>query len=116
LHNQTGNDTKLDCSRIGSRINLEKKCILYHNGIKYPCKTINISISGVLLSAHDFPPANLNLGDLCGLSFSNDTISDIGEYESKVTRLGLSMVALNFLGLTFCGSAVYQRPAERPSL
>jgi hypothetical protein len=61
----------------------------------------NISISGVLVSAHDFPPANLTLGDTCSLSFSNNTISTIGEYESKVTRLGLSMVALNFLGLTY---------------
>jgi len=101
LHTQTGNETKLDCKRNGSRFNLERKCVLYHNGIKYPCKTKNISISGVLVSSHDFPPANINLGDTCGLSFSNDTISAVGEYESKVTRLGSSMVALNFHSLTF---------------
>lgn len=101
MHTQTGNDTKLDCKRNGIRFNLEKKCILYHNGIKYPCITKNISISGVQVSAHDFPPANLNLGDTCGLSFSNDTVSASGEYESKVIRHGLSMVALNFLSLTF---------------
>jgi len=101
LHTQTGNDAKFDCKRNGSRFNLEKKCILYHNGIKYPCNTKNISISGVLVSAHYFPPANLSLGDICGLSFSTDSISAIGEYESKVTRLGLSMVALSFLNLTY---------------
>jgi hypothetical protein len=101
LHTQTGNDAMIDCRRNGSRLDLEKRCFLYHNGIKYPCKTKNISISGVLVSAHDFPPANLGLGDTCSLSFSNDTISAIGEYESKVTRLDLSMVALNFLSLTF---------------
>jgi hypothetical protein len=101
LHTQTRNDALLNCRRNGSRFNLEKWCVLHHNGIKYPCKTENISISGVLVSAQEFPPANLNLGDTCGLSFSNDTILAIGEYESKVTRLGLSMVALNFLRLTF---------------
>jgi hypothetical protein len=101
LHTQTGNDAMLDCRRNGSRFNLEKRCVLHHNGIKYPCKTKNISISGVLVLAHDFPPANLNLGDTCSLSFSNDNISTIGEYESKVTRLGVSMVAMNFLSLTF---------------
>ena len=101
LHTQTGKDAKFDCRRNGSRLNLEKKCTLYHNGVKYPCITKNISISGVLVSAHDFPPAKLELGDTCVLSFSNDTPSAIGEYESKVTRLDLSMVALSFLNLTF---------------
>jgi hypothetical protein len=101
LHTQTGNNTEFNCKRNGSRFNIERNCFLYHNGVKYPCRTKNISISGVLISAHDFPPANLNLGDTCGLSFSNEIISTIGEYESKVTRVGQSMVALNYISLAY---------------
>jgi hypothetical protein len=101
LHIQKGNDTKLDCKRNGRRFNLEKKCTLYHNGVKHHCKTVNISISGVQITSHDFPPDNLQIGDVCGLSFTNDHMSSLGEYESKVTRVGLSMVALTFLSLTF---------------
>lgn len=98
---QTENEHSYDVTRNGNRFNLEKRCTLYHNGVKHPCKTVNISISGVQVTANDFPPANLKIGDICGLSFSSDKISSSGEYESKVTRLGMSMVALNFLGLTF---------------
>jgi len=101
LHTQTGHNTEFNCKRNGSRFNIERNCFLYHNGVKYPCRTKNISISGVLISAHDFPPANLSLGDTCGLSFSNEIISTIGEYESKVTRVGQSMVALNYISLAY---------------
>lgn len=101
MNTQLGNDTKLDCKRNGSRLNLETKCILYHNGVKHSCKTVNISISGVQVTANNFPPADLKIGDICGLSFSDSRMSTIGEYESKVARLGISVVALNFLSLTF---------------
>lgn len=80
---------------------MEAKCVLYHNGVKHPCKTVNISISGVRVTADNFPPSSLKTGDICGLSFSDGRISTLGEYESKVVRLGQSIVALNFLTLTF---------------
>jgi hypothetical protein len=101
LITRTENDAQLDCKRNGRRFNLEKHCVLYHNGVRHSCKTVNISISGVQITASDFPPVNLKIGDVCGLSFSHEKISALGEYESKVTRVGLSMVALSFLSLTF---------------
>ncbi|HIJ97037.1 MAG TPA: PilZ domain-containing protein [Desulfuromonadales bacterium] len=79
---------------------MEKRCILYHNGVEHHCKTVNLSISGVQIASTDFPPANLKIGDICGLSFTSNHVSTQGEYESKVTRVGLSMVALSFLSLT----------------
>jgi hypothetical protein len=61
----------------------------------------NISISGALVSAVDFPPESVQLGDTCSLFLSTNPTMCPGEYTSKITRLGPSKLALQFLGITF---------------
>jgi len=89
---------RVGCKRNGVRFDVEHDCTLYHNDIKYPCKTKNISFSGMLISAQDFPPESLKLGDTCSLSLSTDPAKEVGDYSSKVTRIGISNIALCFLG------------------
>jgi hypothetical protein len=90
-----------DCKRNGIRVDVEHECLLDHNGIKYPCLMKNISISGALVSALDFPPDTLKVGDTCGLLLSTDLSLTPGEYTSRVARLGPSNIGLHFLGLDF---------------
>lgn len=87
--------------RNGMRIACDDKCLLHHNGIKYSCRLENISISGALICAQDFPPAAIKLGDTCGLLLCTDPTMCPGEYTSKVTRLGPSKIALHFLDHAF---------------
>ena len=90
-----------DCKRNGVRVDVEHECLLYHNGVKYPCLMKNISISGALVCALDFPPTTLQVGDTCGLLLSTDLTMSPGEYTSRVARLEPSNVGLHFLGLAF---------------
>ena len=101
MYSQTSNDMRVDCKRNGIRFNFEHDCLLHHNGIKYPCRMKNISISGALVSALDFPPETIKLGDTCGLLLCTDLAMSPGEYTSKITRIETSKVALHFLGLDF---------------
>ena len=87
--------------RNGVRVNIEHECLLQHNGIKYPCLMKNISISGALVSAPGFPPATALAGDMCSLYLSTNPTLCPGEYTSRITRLGPSIIALHFLGITF---------------
>ena len=92
---------KVVCERNGVRVNIEHACLLQHKGIKYPCMMKNISISGSLVSALDFPPVTIQVGDMCSLFLSTNPTVCPGEYTSRITRLGPSIIALHFLGITF---------------
>jgi hypothetical protein len=101
LDSTTRNGIKIDCERNGLRLDCDHKSFLHHNGIMYPCKMKNISISGALVCALDFPPATIQLGDTCGLLLNTDPTLCPGEYSSKVTRLEPSKIALHFLSIAF---------------
>jgi hypothetical protein len=90
-----------DDNRKGSRFDYKQECILHHNGSTYHCKMKNISISGVLLSAQEFPAAPLKLGDTCGVALCTDPAVSSGVYTSKVTRCDMAGIALNFLGFIY---------------
>lgn len=95
------NGMKVGCRRHGTRVDYEHDCLLQHNGINYPCKMVNISLSGALVSAQDFPIADIQLGDTCALLLCADPTTGIGEYTSRVTRLGPSIIAVYFLSIDF---------------
>ena len=101
MHSQTRVGTRDVCERNGTRIDCEHECLLYHNGINYPCLMKNISISGALVCAVDFPPATIQVGDTCHLELRKYPALSPGKYTSKVTRLGHSKIALYFLSITF---------------
>ena len=88
-------------ARKGERVNCNDKCLLNHNGVKYPCILENISISGALIGAYDFPPADIRPGDTCGLLLCSDSALCSGEFKGKITRLAPSKIGLYFLGITF---------------
>jgi PilZ domain-containing protein len=88
-------------TRNGMRLDCDNKCLLHHNGIMYPCQMINISISGALICAMDFPPATIQLGDTCDLFLNTNPTSCPGKYSSRVTRLEPSKIALHFLSIAF---------------
>jgi hypothetical protein len=86
------------CSkRSGVRFDYAHDCTLYHNGTKYPYKTKNMSLSGTLVSAQNFTPAPVKLGDMCGISLCADPEVSHGE-AGKVTRVSHSDISLQFLG------------------
>jgi hypothetical protein len=101
MHLQAGNSTRVDCKRNGLRIDYERECVLKHNGTKYSCLMKNFSISGVLVSEPNFPPAAIRLGDTCSLSLCADPTAKSVEYNSRVTRLDPSNIALYFLNVVF---------------
>jgi hypothetical protein len=101
LDSPTRNGVKVDCERNGLRLDCDHKCLLHHNGIMYPCQMKNISISGALVCAFDFPPDTILLGDTCGLLLSTEPTLCPGEYSSRVTRLEPSKIALHFLSIAF---------------
>lgn len=90
-----------DCKRNGMRLNCEHTCLLYHNGIMYPCQMKNISISGALVCALDFPPDTIQLGDTCDLFLNTNPTFCPGKYSSRITRLEPSNIALHFLSIAF---------------
>ena len=83
--------------RKSVRFDYEHDCTLYHNGVKYPCKTKNVSLTGTLIRAQPRTPTPLKLGDMCGISLCSDSAVSHGE-ASKVTRVGPSDISLEFLG------------------
>jgi len=98
---QTENGMTVGCRRKGTRVDYGHECLLHHNDTSYPCKMVNVSLSGVLVSAQDFPIADIQLGDTCALLLSTDPASGFGEYTSKITRLGPSIIALYFIRIDF---------------
>ena len=98
---QTVNGIKVGCRRNGTRVDYGHECLLHHNGTNYPCKMVNISLSGALVSAHEFPYADAQLGDTCALLLCTDPSLGVGEYTSRITRLGPSIIALYFLSIDF---------------
>lgn len=95
------NGMRVDCERNGMRLDCEHKCLLHHKGIMYQGQMKNISISGALVCALDFPPDTIQLGDTCGLLLNTDHTLCPGEYSSRVTRLEPSKIALHFLNISF---------------
>ena|ERR1039457_2280828 len=95
------NGMEFDCQRNGMRFDFEHECILDHKGFRYSCQIKNISISGALVCAKDFPPGHLQLGDTCALLLCTDPTVIHGEYTSRVTRLEPSKIGLFFLGMAF---------------
>jgi hypothetical protein len=62
----------------------------------------NISISGALVTAENFPPSTIQIGDTCGLSLNgNLSLIHGGGYTSKVTRLDQSNIGVHFLSIAF---------------
>jgi len=54
------------------------------------------------VSAENFPPATIQIGDTCRLSLKNDLSSDYGGgYTSKITRFEPSHIGVHFLSITF---------------
>ena len=100
MFSQSTNESR-DYKRNGTRVDYEHECLLHHNGIKYPCQMKNISISGALVCAQDFPPSTVQLGDTCALSLCTDPALSSGKYTSKVTRLGPTKLGLYFLSIAF---------------
>lgn len=88
-----------DSVRKGLRVDCGDRCFLHHNGEKYSCTLENLSISGALVWARDFPPPALRKGDHCGLLLCSDPEVCPGEFTSEVTRLEPSRVALHFLDI-----------------
>ena len=85
-----------------ARFDCNHECHLFHNGILYPCCLKNISISGALVYADNFPPSAMKIGDMCHLSLNIDPLSDAaGGYTSKVTRFEKSHIGLHFLTISF---------------
>jgi len=62
---------------------------------------MNISLSGALVQAEDFPHAAVRPGDTCSLLLSTDPTANFTEYTSKITRIGTATVALYFLSMDF---------------
>ncbi|MDD2850334.1 MAG: PilZ domain-containing protein [Desulfuromonadaceae bacterium] len=95
------NSVKVDCKRNGTRFACEHECNLHHNGAVYACQMKNISISGALVSAENFPPEAIQIGDTCALSLSNDVMANPGRYTSKITRLESNKIGVRFLSIAF---------------
>ena len=85
--------------RRGRRVACDDKCLLLFNGVEYPCKLENISISGVLVECDGPVPEQLSPGDRCGLLLCRDPRLCPGMYPAKVARLDLTRVGLRFLNL-----------------
>ena len=92
------NGKNIDCRRSGMRFDVEQDIVIHHEGIKYPSKMKNISITGVIASMPDFLPHVIKVGDTCGLSFCADPTVKPEVYSSRVTRVDSSGIALNFSG------------------
>lgn len=94
-------NARIICRRNGTRVDYGHACLLRHNGKEYPCRMVNVSLSGALISAHNFPLANVQAGDLCALFLCTDPALSFEEYTSRVTRTGPSIIALSFLRIDF---------------
>ena len=93
---------KVDCKRIGTRFDCSHDCNLFHNGTLYQCRMKNISISGALVCAENFPPSAIKVGDTCRLSLDSDlSLDQMGGYTSKVTRFENSHIGVHFLSIAF---------------
>jgi hypothetical protein len=92
------NSEKSDCKRNGTRFDIEQDVVIHHEGIKYPSKMKNISITGVIASVPGLPSNVIQVGDTCGLSFGADPTVKPAVYSSRVIRIGSFGIALNFLG------------------
>lgn len=97
----TRNEFYLDNKRNGTRIEHDRMCFLFHNGVSYPCRMQNISLSGTLISALDRVPEVIQPGDMCGIFLTAEPNQCPVEYTSKVVRLEHSKIGLYFLGMTF---------------
>ncbi|NTV49525.1 MAG: PilZ domain-containing protein [Geobacteraceae bacterium] len=100
MSSDTENTTSVVNKRNGTRFDYEVGAVLYHNDNTYHCMTKNISITGALVSAQEFPPAALRPGDICRLSLCTEPTETPGQ-SGIVTRLGPSDVALNFMDFIY---------------
>lgn len=95
------NGVRVGCRRNGTRVDYDHECLLHHNGVNYPCRMVNVSLSGALVCSQDFSFADVQLGDTCALLLCTDPTSSFGEYTSRITRFGPSIIALYFLSIDF---------------
>jgi hypothetical protein len=100
MYSETASTTSGVNNRNGTRFDYEVGAVLYYNNATYHCMTKNLSISGALVSAQEFPPAALRLGDICRLSLCTEPTEAPGQ-SGIVTRLGPSKVALNFMDFIY---------------
>lgn len=100
MYSETESGTSGVNHRNGMRFAYKVGAVLYHNDAAYSCMTKNISISGVLVFAKGFPPIAIQPGDICRLSLCPDSTDTPGQ-SGRVTRLGSSGVALNFLDFIY---------------
>jgi hypothetical protein len=62
----------------------------------------NISISGAMVFAENFPYSSIKIGDTCRLSLhGNLSFDPDGGYTSKVTRFENSHIGVHFLSIAF---------------
>lgn len=83
--------------RAGHRISCVSKCLVYHNGSKYPGILENVSISGALVSMTNSLQYVIQLGDTCSLVFCGDRTLCPDEHLGKVVRLNSPQIGLQFL-------------------
>ena len=88
---------KIKCKRSGTRFDVEQDIVIHHEGIKYPSKMKNISITGMIASVPGLSTNIIKVGDTCGLSFCADPTLKAEVYASRVTRIDSSGIALNLL-------------------
>jgi hypothetical protein len=60
----------------------------------------NISLSGALVSAENFPPSAVKIGDTCGISLNSDlSLITGGGYTSRITRFDESHIGVHFISI-----------------
>ncbi len=104
------------CRRNGTRVDYEHDCLLHREDAGYSCKILNISLSGALVSALNFPTHEIRPGETCALLVCSDPNSNFSEYTSRITRVGPSIIALQFLRIGFLESDKTAHPENRTTL
>jgi hypothetical protein len=83
--------------RSVQRVSCISKCLLSHNGTKYPGVLENISLGGALVTIHNSLPYAITVGDTCGLNFFEGQELCPKEYDSMVMRISSPVVGLQFV-------------------
>ena len=79
------------------RVSCVSKCLLFHNGSKYPGVLENISLAGALVTMSNSLPYVIQIGDTCSLLCCGDQELCPNEYNSKVVRISSPTVGLQFI-------------------
>jgi c-di-GMP-binding flagellar brake protein YcgR len=82
-----------------SRIVCEAKCLLSFDELDLEGVIENLSLSGALIKLNDKTPNNIQPGDNCDLMFNSDQDLYPIKYTSKVVRVDLEIIGVQFLEL-----------------